>query len=94
MLTSSGSYLIEPGTVEGSPESGSIPQGGAPQRQCLLALASGGEAPGLQARGDERLQARHAWVGDTRLPSLDGGDVHADPRRQLTLGQAGPTAQT
>ena len=57
------------------------------------ALVPSREAAGLRARGDERLQARHAGVVGARFPPLDGADVHADPRRQLALGQADPTAQ-
>ena len=48
-----------------------VAQGGRPKRLRLLALASGGEATGLHARRDERLQARHAGVVGARLPSLD-----------------------
>jgi hypothetical protein len=91
-LASFGDESLEPGAVEGGPEPGRIAQGGGPQGLGLLALTSSGEAAGLQAHRDERLQARYAGVVGARLPTVDGADVNADPDGELALGQPGPTA--
>ena len=88
-----GDDLVEPGAVEGSPESRRLAGRGRPQRRRLVRLPPRGEAAVPRASRDERLQARHARVVGPGFPSLDGVHVDAHLRRQLALGQVDPPAQ-
>src|SRR5262249_12404865 len=72
-----GDDSLEPGAVERRSKARRIAQGGGPRRPRLLGLSPNGEGAGLQARRDERLEARDARVANPTLPALERVDVDA-----------------